>query len=171
MSTHACGGTVDALIPWLSDTGLAHFMLDDPWAWPWAEALHFIGMAMLFGSVMLMDLRLLGVLRAHISIRAVHALTPWALAGFALNLLTGIAFFVTDPARYLANVSYRFKMIMIFLAGLNFLVFWFKIRKDSLGWRVDESASLSAKLVAATSLLSWTLVIWGGRMIPVYGVG
>lgn len=159
------------LIIWMADTRVAHFMGDWRWAWPWAEALHFIGMALLFGSVLVMDLRLMGFFRKYVSIHAVHALTPWALFGFSLNLLTGICFFLKDAERYVDNVSFLFKMNMLVLAGLNFLVFWFKIRKDSRNWSEDENPTLSGKMVGATSLLLWTLVIWAGRLMPVYGPG
>jgi len=162
---------MDNLIAWMADTRVAHFMGEWKWAWPWAEALHFIGMALLFGSVLVMDIRLMGFFRKYVSIHAVHALTPWALIGFSINLLTGMCFFIKDAARYVPNPSFIFKMGMILLAGINFLVFWFKIRKDSHDWKDDEQSSLSAKLVGATSLIVWTLVIWGGRMIPVYGIG
>jgi hypothetical protein len=62
-------------------------------------------------------------------------------------------------------------MSCILLAGVNFLVFWFVIRKqlDRLGDEAD--VSVVAKTVGLSSIALWTLVIWGGRMLPVYGVG
>jgi hypothetical protein len=162
---------MESMITWMASTRLAHFMGDWQWAWPWAEAFHFIGMSLLFGSLLIMDLRLMGFFRKYLSIHAVHALTPWALGGFAINLLTGISFFVKDADRYVTNQSFQFKMVVILLAGINFLVFWFKIRTDARTWTDDQNPTMSAKLVGATSLLAWTLVIWGGRMIPVYGPG
>lgn len=158
-------------ILWMQSTWLAHFMADWQWAWPWAEVLHFIGMSMLFGSVLVMDLRLMGFFRNYISIRAVHALAPWAGAGFIINLLTGIAFIAKDGDRLLPNVSFIFKMSCVLLAGLNFLVFVVKFGKQATTWRDDENPPLAAKMIGMVSLLTWTLVIWGGRLIPVYGVG
>lgn len=157
-------------ILWMQSTWLAHFMALQ-WSWPWAEVLHFIGMSMLFGSVLVMDLRLMGFFRNYISIRAVHALAPWAGAGFLINLLTGIAFIFKDGDRLLPNVSFIFKMICVLVAGLNFLVFVVKFGKQATTWRDNENPPLPAKLVGMVSLVAWTLVIWGGRMIPVYGNG
>lgn len=158
-------------IVWMQSTWVAHFMANWQWAWPWAEVLHFIGMSILFGAIIVMDTRLMGFFRQHIPLHAVHALTPWAIVGFLINLLTGMAFIFKDGDRLLPNPSLLFKMLCVLLAGVNFLVFWFKIRKDSHGWQEDGDPPLSAKLVGATSILLWTLVIWAGRMIPVYGVG
>lgn len=162
---------MDNWVNWMASTALAQYMGNEQWAWPWAESLHFFGMALLFGSLLVMDLRLMGFLRKYVSINAVHALTPYAVVGFLINLATGIAFFLKDAARYLPNQSFVFKMIMILLAGINFLIFWFVIRKASHHWGDDADPPVSAKLVGATSLICWTLVLWGGRLIPVYGPG
>lgn len=159
------------LIVWMASTRLAHFMGDWQWAWPWAEALHFIGMSLLFGSLVIMDLRLMGFMRKYVSLQAVHSLTPWAITGFLINLTTGIAFFVKDAERYVPNQSFVFKMIMIVIASINVLILWFKIEKYLESAPADADPPISAKLVGATSLIAWTLVIWGGRMIPVYGPG
>lgn len=158
-------------VQWIQSTWLAHFMADWQWAWACAEILHFIGMSILFGSVLVMDLRLMGFFRNDISIRAVHALAPWAAAGFLINLLTGIAFVSKDADRLLPNYSFIFKMVCVLVAGLNFLLFVVKFGKQATTWRDDENPPVSAKLVGMVSLVAWTLVIWGGRLIPVYGRG
>lgn len=162
---------MDTLYAWMEATSLSKFMTGWQWAWPWAEALHFIGMSLLFGSILIMDLRLMGFFRKQISLHAVHALTPWGLAGFLINLLTGIGFVVTRPKSYIDNPSFDLKMFCVFLAGINFLVFWFVIRKQLQTVADDGNTGGVAKTVGFSSVLLWTLVIWGGRLIPVYGVG
>lgn len=159
------------LYQWLEATWLASFMYATQWTWPWAEALHFLGMTLLFGSIFVMDIRLLGFFKECISLHAVHALTPWGFAGFILNLVTGIGFFVTRPASYMSNPAFEFKAMCILLAGLNFLVFWFVIRKQLVTVPEYGNANGFGRFVGLTSLVLWTFVIWGGRMIPVYGVG
>jgi hypothetical protein len=156
---------------WMEHTWLSGFMYATPWTWPWAEALHFIGMALLFGSIFVMDVRLLGFFKDRISLHAVHDLTPWGLIGFSINLITGIGFFVTRPGSYMSNIAFQLKLVCLLLAGLNFLVFWFVIRKQLETVPDYGDAPVSGKLVGLASLLLWTGVIWGGRMIPVYGLG
>ena len=158
-------------IEWTQGTWLAQFMTESQWAWAWCEVGHFIGMSMLFGSVLVMDLRLMGFFRNSIAIRAIRSLAPWAATGFTLNLLTGIAFLAKDADRLLPNPSFLFKMACVMLAGLNFLLFMAAFGKQSTAWRNDENPPLGAKLMGFVSLAAWILVIWGGRMIPVYGEG
>lgn len=162
---------MDSIFVWMQATSLAKFMTGWQWAWPWAEAFHFIGMALLFGSILVMETRLMGFFRKEISLHAVHALTPWGLAGFAINLITGIAFYVTRPASYTNNPAFEFKLVCIFLASINFLIFWFVIRKQLTTVAADGDTTWHAKVVGCCGVLLWTLVIWGGRLIPVYGVG
>lgn len=155
---------------WAKDGHIAALM-SMPWVWPWSETIHFIGMSLLFGSIMIMDLRLMGFMRKEISLHAVHALTPWGLLGFLLNLVTGVGFVMRDSDRYFPNPDFWFKMICVLLAGVNFLVFWFVIRKQLDRLPDDADVSISAKAVGASSLVLWTAVMWGGRMLPVFGVG
>lgn len=159
------------LIVWMQGTWLAQFMTDSQFAWAWTEVLHFIGMSMLFGSILVMDLRLMGFFRDVISFRAVRALAPWAALGFAINLSSGIVFLVKDADRLLPNPSFQFKMVCILIAGINLLFFMVKFGKQSVTWRDNVNPPMPAKLAGAISLVAWILVIWGGRMIPVYGDG
>jgi hypothetical protein len=156
---------------WLTATSVSQFMTGWEWAWPWAEVFHFIGMSFLFGSLLVMDMRLMGFFRKSISLHLVHSLTPWALGAFLINLITGIAFITTRPRSYIDNPSFDFKIICMFLAGINFLAFWFVVRRQIHDIADDGDTNVMAKTVGFTSLLLWTLVIWGGRMIPVYGAG
>ena len=159
------------VIVWMQGTALAHFMGDSKWAWPWAEVFHFVGMSLLFGSVLIMDLRLLGFLREHISIRAVHALAPWGALGFFINLVTGIAFLAKDADRLVPNPSFVIKMIAILIAGVNLVAFALAVRKPSMTWSDDVDPPITAKMIGGVSLTAWLVVIWAGRMIPAYGVG
>jgi len=161
---------LEQFIAWSKDGQIANLM-SQPWVWPWSEAIHFIGMSLLFGSIMIMDIRLMGFFRKEISLHAVHALTPWGLLGFLLNLITGVGFVMKDAERYFPNPDFWFKMICVLLAGVNFLVFWFVIRKQIHALPDDADVSMSAKAVGASSLVLWTAVMWGGRMMPVFGVG
>jgi hypothetical protein len=161
----------DQLIAWMADTSIAQFMGSWPWAWPWAEAIHFVGMSLLFGSIMIMDVRLIGFFRKVLPLHAVHGLTFWGLIGFLLNAITGVAFFLKDAERYWPNQDFWFKMNCIVLAGVNFLVFWLVIRKQLRTVPDDGDVSLFAKFVGISSLGLWIAVIYAGRLMPLYGEG
>jgi hypothetical protein len=137
--------------------------------WPVCETLHFVGMALLFGTIGLLDLRMLGVGK-RLPIAPLEALVPWGVFGFVLNLVTGFIFVagnpVGGPIEYLNNLSFEIKMGLVALAGINVGVFYLSdIARDARRIGPGDDAPLSAKIIAATSLLLWTGVVYFGRMI------
>ena len=160
---------MEALSDLLAATNLVAFVNDNDWVWPVGEMLHFVGMALLIGTIGLVDLRILGVGKG-LPIASLEKLVPWGVAGFVMNAATGFMFIagnpVGGPMEYLANLSLQLKMLLVLIAGINVLVFYFAgIAKevDTLGPSGD--AARSAKVVAAISLVAWFGVILFGRLI------
>ena len=77
------------------------------WGWPAAESVHFLGLSLLIGCIGLFDLRLLG-LGKRIPIAALHRLIPWGLAGYGINVVSGLAFLMTEPDQYIYNPEFHF---------------------------------------------------------------
>ena len=101
---------------WLETTRLSHLMAGGwKWGWPTCETLHFIGLSMLLGCIGVVDLRMLGVAKSMPG-APVHKLVPWAVAGFLINAITGVLFFIGAPHQYIKNVAFLFKMLFIVLA-------------------------------------------------------
>lgn len=140
-------------------------VLATTWFWPTLQMFHFVGLCLLFGIVLLVDLRLLGMLR-FFAYEWVHRLIPLAMVGFVINLITGVLFFVGDPNTYYPNLAFRLKMLFIVLAGANLLVFWFWLKDTMFRVGPGEATPLLAKGVGAASITLWLGVIAGGRMIP-----
>ena len=161
---------MDAIIQWLLASTLNHWIRGTPWVWPTLQILHFVGLSLLLGAMLIVDLRLAGFWR-RISTSAVHALLPWAVIGFGINLLTGLMFFVGDPHRYVANIGFRIKLVLIIIAGLNALWFGLKISPVMGSWDPHGDTSRSARIVAYLSLGSWCGVLLCGRLIPYVGTG
>ena len=82
------------------------------WGWPIAESLHFIGLTLLVGTIGLFDLRLLGVGK-RIPIAALHRLVPWGVAGYLINITTGLMFLITEPNQYIYNPAFHFKILFM----------------------------------------------------------
>ncbi len=140
------------------------------WLWPLMETLHFIGLSLLLGGLIVIDARMAGFFRS-VNIAATHSLLPWVLTGFGINLVTGVLFFFGDPMRYSVNWGFRVKMILVVIAGLNALWFWLRLSKPMQAWEPHGDTPGEAKLVAWVSLLSWTGVLLFGRLIPYVGTG
>jgi uncharacterized membrane protein len=134
------------------------------WTFPVAEALHFIGLCLLIGSLAIIDLRLLGFAKS-LSVRSVHRLLLWTWIGFGINLITGMLFIVTQASFYYPNPSFWIKMGLILLAGLNALWFELTVKREADNWPEGADASTQAKAIAGVSLALWIAVIFFGRFI------
>jgi hypothetical protein len=152
------------LLEWLKHTLVGEFVRGSSWAFPALQSLHFIGMTLLIGVVGAIDLRVLGLARG-LPIHPLHRLLPVAFIGFGLNLATGLMFFACDPYVYAFNSSFRLKMFLILLAGLNALWFRLGVFLDVEKWGPDIEASRLAKVISGLSLSIWIAVIFAGRYI------
>lgn len=148
----------------IENSWLGEFMRAHAWAFPACEALHFIGLSMLIGSIAVMDLRLLGFARA-VPFRVVHQLLKWAWVGFAINVTTGILFIFAQASFYYPNMSIRIKFVLIALAGLNALWFQLKVHNKLQSWPENGMAPPVARVIAGLSLVLWLGVICFGRFI------
>jgi hypothetical protein len=162
------------LIPfqvWLEST-LAGFtrvaaVMRSDWGWPVTESVHFMGLTLLFGSILAWDLRLIGLAK-HIPVTAFHRLVPFAILGFATNAATGLLFLMTDPDQYVYNPAFHVKMLCVGLAGVNVGVFYLTMfgRVKLLG--AGAQPPIPARVAGALSIALWMTVIVCGRLITVY---
>lgn len=156
---------------WMQNTWINDFALGGTWTWPILETLHFVGMCMLFGPIIIMDLRLIGVQRLIQPLNSVHTLIPITIAGFVINLVTGIIFMFGDPNRYAINISFQLKMVLVLLAGINALFFWRKVTPVLEKTGPHDAVPGWIIAVGASSLALWTAVLCLGRLIPYLGTG
>ena len=161
---------MDSLYEWMTTTWINGLVLNYAWTWPTLESLHFLGLCLLIGAVLIMDLRLIGFQRV-IPLAAVHGLMPVAIIGFAINLITGLGFLFGDPHTYAANYAFWVKMALVLLAGLNFLLYVFKVEPSLLRLGPHDATPASAKAVGAASLVFWFGVLAYGRLLPYLGTG
>jgi hypothetical protein len=139
------------------------------WVWPAAEVVHFLGLSLLLGVMLAVNLRILGVAR-QISFDHVHSLLPWGMLGFGANLITGMFFFVGQPGQYSSAVFY-WKVIFLMICGANFLyltVFgkaWHPTEGVAPGFDADPFD----KAMAVVSIALWLAVLYAGRMLPYLG--
>ena len=159
------------ILDWMETTWLNELALGPAWSWPIMETLHFTGMCLLFGPIIIMDLRLIGFDRLALPSAAVHKLIPLTIAGFAINLITGIIFMFGNPYRYAMNISFAIKATLIVLAGINAIYFWMKVMPILEKTGEHEDVPTSIKVVGLSSLLLWTGVLATGRLIPYLGTG
>ncbi len=146
--------------------GIYGFM-NSPWGWPIAESIHFIGLSMLIGAVGLFDLRMLGFVKT-IPLAAMHKLVPFGVAGFLLNVTTGVMFITTVPDQYLYNPAVQSKFLFLAAAGINMLLFYMLCYRQVSATHATSTALTKAKIFALISLTCWLGVIACGRLITFY---
>lgn len=158
-----------SLGPWLDATAPSAFIKEHTLIWPICQTLHFFGLILLFGNVGLLDLRMLGLMK-ELPAKPLNRFVRWGVLGFAINLVTGIVFFVGQPTQYIGNKAFYAKLLLILLAGVNVGLFYatglFR-RVEMLG--AGEAAPATAKCIAAASLLLWVGVMYCGRMLTFLG--
>ncbi|WP_047170423.1 DUF6644 family protein [Novosphingobium sp. Rr 2-17] len=141
-------------------------MQQDQYAFSVCETIHFFGLCLLLGAILVIDLRLLGLMK-RTPVDAVMKFVPIAFVGFALNLLTGICFLAYNPAGYATNWMFWLKMSLVLLAGLNMLFFSFVEHPRILKTPAGGSFGTVTRICAVLSLTLWIAVIIAGRLLPV----
>ena len=143
------------------------WMLDTKWAWPLCESIHFLGLSLLVGTVGMFDLRLLGFARS-IAPAQLHRLIKFGVAGFIGKVLTGICFLSGAPDQYIYNMSFRWKLVFLTIAGLNILVFYSAFFRKVRMLGAGETIPIGARMVGAVSICAWIGVISAGRLLTFY---
>jgi hypothetical protein len=161
---------LQVLDDWAVTTPLNAWVVNWNWTWVILEILHFFGLSMLLGGLLVVDLRYIGFLK-NIQPSAIRKIIVIVFIGFGINLITGILFFFGDPGRYAINIGFQIKMALIILAGLNAMLFYYKIDSQIDRWRDADTPPKLAKFIACTSLALWFSVLICGRLIPYVGTG
>jgi hypothetical protein len=155
------------VLHWIKELPLGAAVRQSRWLFAMGETFHFIGLCLLVGGMLIVDLRLLGYIR-RIPMRAALAFLPFAIIGFLINLATGVEFFMTDPFMYWPNPAFKLKMFVIVLAGINALLFTVMEHRRVLVLGDDEATSTFTKVTASLSLTLWLVVILLGRLLPTF---
>jgi hypothetical protein len=157
---------ISAFLASLESSGLATRIRDSLYIFPLIESIHVFGLSMVFGTIALIDLRLLGIASTRRSFRRMASdILKWTWAAFAVTAVTGALMFTTNAAVYYHNFFFRTKMVMLALSGINMLVFELTAWRTIHRWDKAPSAPLAGKTTAAISLLLWISIIFLGRWI------
>jgi hypothetical protein len=156
----------------LEGSGLGQAMRQWLWLYPTVEIVHILGIALLFGSIAVLDLRLLGVSR-HIPARtlAKHVL-PWSIGAFVLIVPSGLLMFTAHATEFIDSEVFILKMLLIMAGLLNAALFHTITFRTVDVWDSEEMRKLppppSARLAGALSLLLWIAVIACGRLLAYF---
>jgi len=141
-------------------------IVNNPWVWPICEIFHFVGLILLFGVALLVNLRMLGFIQG-VAFADINRLLPWAVLGLIVNLITGMLFFLASPDQYTQNAAFGWKIGLIVVAGASLL---YPLVSDEIRTlQQDAPVSLVSRCIAAGSICLWIGVIFLGRFLPYIG--
>jgi len=136
------------------------------WWFPFLESIHVLAVAFLVGSILMVDLRLLGLAALrYATSRMTRELIPWTWGALCVAMVTGSGLFMTRAATYIEHPPFQLKLVMLLLAGLNMALFQFRTFRSIKEWDTAASPPIAAKIAGATSLLLWAGVVLAGRWI------
>lgn len=150
----------------LDHTPLATWVQAEPLAFPLIEATHVISVMLVFGSIAMLDLRLLGVSsRNYGVVKISDEVLPWTWVSFLIAVITGTLLFIGQATNYLNNNEFKVKMVLMAVAGVNLAIFHFFTWNKVQNWNEGVPTPISAKAAAILSLTLWSGVVIAGRWI------
>lgn len=157
---------IEHFTTWLEGLPFAAAIAEGLWLFPAIECVHVLALSVVFGSIALVDLRLLN---ATLKTRSVVELTretlPWTWVAFVAAVITGSLLFSSAATRYYGLWPFRLKMILLILAGINMLIFHLGSYRHVAQWGTGGPTPLSARLAGGASIFLWTAIIICGRVV------
>lgn len=146
---------------WLSETRLSAALTDSPAAFPAIESLHVIAITLVVGSIMIVDLRLVGLAsRTRDPRDLIGAVLPVTWIAFVVAAVTGGLLFSANPISYSANFYFLGKLSLLVLAGINMIGFHLFSHRH-----LDREGAVLPKLSGGASLALWVVIVAFGRWI------
>src|ERR1700730_19387666 len=156
---------VEQALTWLQDLNFPTEIRESPWLFPTIETVHVFALVLVVGSIMTVDLRLLGLTNRDRPFSQIAAeMLPWTWLAFSFAAIAGLLMFSSKALIYYGNIPFRLKMCCLLLAGINMMLFhWLGTRHLDSWDKVRPPRS--AKLAGGASLLLWTVIVAAGRWI------
>jgi hypothetical protein len=146
-------------------SALGRLMRESLWAFPIVETVHICAFAIVVGSIVTLDLRLLGLSRrVPVSRLAAHVL-PWTIGAFLVAMLSGLTMFTAHTADYLTNEVFILKMGLILAAGVNAALLHVGAMQSVGTWDTDAGPPARVRFAAGLSIALWFGVIACGRLL------
>ena len=155
-----------SIIQAIEASGVSEWLRLSRKALPIIEAIHVMAIATVFGTILILDLRLLGypdTKRPYT--RTSRELLPWTWGAFAIAVPTGLLLFAPNASTYWATPVFWWKMAVIACAGVNMIIFEHVTKRSVASWDVNTQAPLKARVAGALSMTFWFTVICLGRWI------
>jgi hypothetical protein len=150
----------------IEHTGIAAWVRENDFAFPLLDAVHVSAIMLVLGSIVMVDLRLLGAAsRFQRVTRLSREVLPWTWSAFALAAISGLLLMSGQAGAYAANAQFRLKMALLLGAGINMLLFHFLTWRRVEQWDQMLPPPIPARLAGGLSLALWLGVAIAGRWV------
>jgi hypothetical protein len=150
----------------LEDSGLAVGIRSSLYYFPFLESVHVMALAVVFGTIVVVDLRALGIASRHRPFtRMSSELLKITWGAFLVSVLTGTVMFTTNARVYAHNTAFQVKMVLLLIAGINMAVFHLSAGRTVARWDQAPAAPGIGRLTAGLSIGLWVGIILAGRVI------
>jgi hypothetical protein len=160
---------VDGYLHRIEHTSLAAAVRGDSgweWLFPNVETIHVLSLALVFGSIIMVDMRLLGVTSRSSAVSKLSAeVLPYTWVAFACAVITGTLMFMSKAHVYFYNLQFQLKFLLMALAGVNMAIFHFGVYRHVIDWDLRLPPPMGARIAGGLSILLWAGVIFFGRWI------
>ena len=154
------------LISYLENSRLADNIRENDLLFPFIELVHVLSICLVVGSILAVDLRLLGLASIRRSVsRVTHGILPLTWCAFVVAVASGGLLFISNATKYLGNGFFIAKLFLIGAAGLNMMIFHAISAKDLPRWENESRLPLPARLAGGLSILLWVAVVACGRWV------
>jgi len=157
--------TLEQSLTRLQDLSFPTQIRESDWLFPTIETVHVFALVLVVGTIMTVDLRLLGFANKERPFSQVAAeMLPWTWTAFAIAALAGMLMFSSKALTYYGNIPFRLKMVCLLLAGVNMAMFHWLGTRHLEAWDRGRPPR-AAKLAGGVSLLLWTTIVAAGRWV------
>lgn len=158
--------SIESVSSWLATTQTSLVIQEISWVIPTVQTIHILGIAVVIGSILLLDLRMLGLVMPGQPTAAVaQRFLPWIWWTALVLLLSGSILIVGEPERSLPNLTFQIKMGLLLAVLMLTAVFQWGLRRDPQYWERTMLRLTSVRLIAVISLLLWIAIVFAGRWI------
>lgn len=157
---------IESVLTDLGNSAIGTMIAENAILFPWIEVIHVLAITLVFGSILLVDLRLAGLAGRDYPILALSkSVVPLTWTAFIVAAISGSLLFISNPITYFGNFYFRAKMLLMICAGINMAIFHVWTLRGARNWDIAAKPPLAVRAAGLISIVIWVTVVACGRWI------
>jgi hypothetical protein len=153
-----------AFLNWLESTSYSQWILVSPAGWPLVLSAHAVGLAIVVGIMISLNLRILG-LYGTIPYTSLHELLNVAWVGIVINVASGVSLFMSQATMYVKSFPFLVKITFIIFGIANLVYMQKTLKREAPAWQSANAVPPMGHALAGSSLFFWIVALVSGRLI------